>query len=385
MADFLQDSPMLVALDLGTSHFGISVSQVDRDWNLLPVTQSSPKPTNADFTATINAALTEMEKTMGCDLANPQFILGIPARFLGTLDAHGQILVQDSAKVQQKHIDEALAVAERSVEIPDGYERLALIPSRFVLANQETTNPLGCLAGKLEVDAQIICMESKKVSHITSALQNNGMPVACNTPSILAAASLALSENEKQRGVVLINMGAQYAEVAIWVKGALYGITQATHFDGDHLTSQIGAALHIQDFEIAEALKQESGTCIANEEDKGVRLAYFTSDKTKPNTDKWSLAQIIAGILKEAGESFAASLERNSIKHKLKSGIVLLGGASKLPGLCELLQNATGLSVRLGDERAVLDGLLEFGKNQLRTEALSKQPNWVKRLFKKLF
>lgn len=206
-------------------------------------------------------------------------------------------------------------------------------------------NPLGLYGRKLSVTSLLVLANVNLVSNIAKAVNRAGFEVSNVFFTSYACAEVSLSKEARQRGCLLVDMGAETTGI-LFIKDGLLKQTDVIHLGGDHFTHQIAEMLNIP-FDLAEEIKishavvrgeakQEEGEILIKKENgyKPVKRKVIC-DAIEPETEK--LIAHIQNILK---------LSR--LQDKLQGGIVLAGGAALLPGLIEHVERAIGQPVRIG-------------------------------------
>ncbi len=304
----------------------------------------------------------------------------------------GQQLKTFSVKVE-KYIDKDHLVTEADVqfltnkvmqaEMPDGYKIYHAEPQMYQVDQEgECIDPVGMKAERLEVEFKLMVAPTNYETNLQMGLKNIGVPVKRAIIDPLASSEILLTEEEKETGVILLDIGGGTTKMAIFQEGLLRYSTLIP-FGGNVLTHDIKEGCSIV-MRQAESLKTQFGQAMGDfaPEDKVVTIPSPSGWEPKEISFK-NLAYIIQARMEEIIESINFHIEKSGFSDRIGAGIVLTGGSALLHNLNQLLKYQTGMDVRIGVPRiktvktwkgiedprfATVLGLLQIGLKELEPE-----------------
>ena len=341
----------------------------------------------------IKKAIEEAELTAGVEIGSVH--LGLSGAHLKAFNSRGVVAVS-GANPEITHDDVRRAIdAAKGVALPAGREILHVLPQDFVVDDQEGIDqPVGMKGTRLEVNVHVVTGSISSKQNIISSVNKAGLRVGDTVMVHLAAAESVLTDDERELGVAIVDIGAGTTDLAIFEGGSLWH-TGVIEMGGEHFTNDIAVGLRtpIPD---AEKTKRRSGCALAFlvNEDETIEVASVGG--RDPRVIK---RRIVSEVLQpRAEELFHAiwdEIRRAGYERSLKSGIVLCGGGALLQGMSEVAEQIFNLPIRLGcpvDVGGLSDhvnspdfatgvGLVKYAhRQQLREEERFAGVGWFSRL-----
>ncbi len=268
----------------------------------------------------------------------------------------------NSTDIEEGHINRLL---ERCItkSKEDGYEIVYYTPRKFILDEQgEVKDPLGLVGSKLSAEVHIVKVSSTLIRNLEKAIRESGLNPVSKVVSAIASASSTLSEDEKEDGVLLLDIGGGLTDYTLYVEGTPM-ITGVVPFGGNNITKDLSYYLKI-DNEEAEKIKLKYGNAFVNNvrEDEVIKIKPRGEDREVPIQRK-NIADVIQCRLEEILEKVLKDLDRKGVKLNLiNAGVVITGGTANLPGIRDLVEHMTGLPARVGIPKGII-GLREKIEN----------------------
>ena len=344
---------LIVGLDIGTSKIVAIVAEVMPDGRLEIIGMGShpsrglKKGVVVNIETTVNAiqrALEEAELMADCKIR--EVITGIAGSHIKSFNSRGMVAIKDK-EVAQADVDRVIETA-RAVSIPMDQQILHILTQEFVIDGQEDVRePLGMAGVRLEVEVHIVTGAVSAAQNIMKCVRRCGLEVRDLILQPLASAMAVLSEDEKDLGVCLVDIGGGTTDIAVFTEGAIRH-TAVIPIAGDQITNDIAMALRTptkdaEDIKVAHgcALRQLAST-EENVEVPGV------GERGARQLSRQTLAEVIEPRVEELYSLIQAELRRSGFEELLSSGIVLTGGSSIMQGMVELGEEVFHMPVRLG-------------------------------------
>lgn len=343
----------LVGIDIGTSKVVAIVGEIRPD-NVIHVVGIGSSPSRGlkrgvviNIEATVNSvqrAVAEAELMAGCKIHSAY--TGIAGSHIKSLNSHGIVAIKDQ-EVTQADVDRVIDAA-RAVAIPADQKMLHILPQEFIIDNQDCIRePIGMSGVRLESKVHIVSGAVSAAQNIVKCVQRCGMLVSDIILEQLASSYAVLSEDEKELGVCLIDIGGGTTDIAIFTDGAIKH-TAVIPIAGDQVTNDIAIALRTPT-KNAEKIKCEYAcalTEMANNDD----MFEVKSVGNRPGRklSKKVLASICEPRYEELFSLARAEIRRSGFEDLIAAGIVLTGGASSMSGALELAEKVFEAPVRLG-------------------------------------
>ncbi|WP_111643193.1 cell division protein FtsA [Marinimicrobium alkaliphilum] len=368
MASANEDN-MIVGLDIGTSKVVAIVGSITPDGGLEIVGIGSHRSNglkkgvvvNIESTVqSIQRAVEEAELMAGCQIHS--VYAGIAGSHIRSLNSHGIVAIKDREVFTQdleRVIDAAQAVA-----IPADQKILHILPQEFLIDDQEgVKEPLGMSGVRLEAKVHLVTCAVNAAQNIEKCIRRCGLEVEDIILEQLASSYSVLTDDERDLGVCLVDIGGGTTDIAIFTDGAIRH-TGVIPIAGDQVTNDIAMALrtptpHAEDIKIkyACALAKLTGP------DETIKVPSV-GDRQPRNLSRQALAEVVEPRYDELFTLVQAELRRSGYEDLVAAGIVLTGGTSKMEGVIELAEEIFHMPVRLGAPQNVR-GLTDIVNNPI--------------------
>ena len=303
---------------------------------------------NIDKTSkAINDAIDLAEKRSKQEITT--VFVGIAGDHIRSLHHQG-VMFRDQPKseISQDDIDK-LMMDMHKIALPHGDKILHVVPQEFYIDNGKEghLDPIGMSGARLESNFHIITANSEALDNLFRAVEKSQLQIAGFVLEPTATAEAVLSKDEKEAGVVLVDMGGGTTEVSIYADG-IVRYTGVIPLGSSIITKDIKAGCTVIQ-EQAEKLKVKFGSAIASEivDNRIITIPGLMGREPKEISEK-NLARIIQSRLEEMFEYIMWEIRRSGFENKLIAGMVLTGGGSKLKDIELLGEYQTGLSTRIG-------------------------------------
>lgn len=357
---------LITSLDIGTSKVVALVGEVDSygDLHVIGIGESPSKGIDKGYVTrldlAVNSVLTaikEAQEMAGSKISN--VVLGISGPTLKSQNEKDTISISSQPiEIDYTHIERLIERAiMRSKE--EGYEVLDAIPRKFILDDQEgVIDPVGLLGSRISAEVHVVKIGSSILKNTEKVVLNAGMKVLGKFLSPLASAEAVLTPEEKEEGVLMIDMGAGLTDFVVFLEGSIL-VTGCLPIGGSNITKDIAHFMKIN-VEQAERIKIENGFAYADLVNEAERVKIKPRGEEKEvSISRKQLAEVIQIRLEEIMEKLSDYLNQQGVNlDSLHAGIVITGGSAKLAGMREFLERYFDLPVRIGYPMGVI-GLKE--------------------------
>jgi len=365
-------SELVVGLDLGTTKIAAIVGRRNEfgKVEILGVGRAESLGVNRGVVVNIEQTVASIKAavSIAADKANVdigEVIVGIAGQHIKSMQHRGMITRQSlDDEVNQKDIDNLIDNMHRLVMSP-GEEIIHVIPQEYIIDSESgIKNPIGHAGIRLEGNFHIITGQVSAVKNIFKCVDRAGLQTIDLHLEPLASADAVLSDEEKEAGVVLVDIGGGTTDVAIFYDGIIRH-TAVIPFGGNIITDDIKEGCGIIKTQ-AEQLKVKFGSALAqeNQENEIISIPGLRGRPHKEISVKF-LAQIIQARMEEILEFVLFEIKSSGYERKLAAGIVVTGGGSLLKHLPQLVMLTTGMDCRIGTPNEHLAGNDEELKNPL--------------------
>lgn len=362
---------LIVGLDIGTSKVAAIVGELTSDGGIEVIgIGSTPSRglkkgvvVNLESTVqSIQRAIEEAELMAGCQIKS--VFAGIAGSHIRSLNSHGVVAIKDK-EVTQYDIDRVIDSA-RAVAIPADQKILHILPQEFVIDLQDgIKEPIGMSGIRLEAKVHMVTGSVSASQNIIKCIRRCGLEVEDIVLEQLASCNSVLTEDEKELGVCLIDMGGGTTDIAVFVEGAIKH-TAVIPIAGDQVTNDIAVALRTPTVN-AEDIKRKYACALTQLASvDGVIEVPSIGDRAPRKISTQNLAEIIEPRYEELMLLVQAEIRRSGNEELIAAGIVLTGGSSKVMGLIELAEEIFHMPVRMGGPENVT-GLTEVIKNPVHS------------------
>ncbi len=362
---------LIVGLDIGTSKVAAIVGELTSDGSIEIIgIGSTPSRglkkgvvVNLESTVqSIQRAIEEAELMAGCQIKS--VYAGIAGSHIRSLNSHGIVAIKDK-EVTQYDIDRVIDSA-RAVAIPADQKILHILPQEFVIDLQEgIKEPIGMSGIRLEAKVHMVTGSVSAAQNIVKCIRRCGLEVDDIVLEQLASCNSVLTEDEKDLGVCLIDIGGGTTDIAIFVEGAIKH-TAVIPIAGDQVTNDIAVALRTPTMN-AEEIKRKHACALTQlaSVDGSIEVPSI-GDRAPRKISMQNLAEIIEPRYEELMLLVQSELRRSGFEELIAAGIVLTGGSSKVVGVIELAEEIFHMPVRMGGPQNVT-GLTEVVKNPIHS------------------
>ena len=345
---------IIVGLDIGTTKICALAAEVDggRPLKIVGFGQANSdgirKGVVIDIERTVRSiqqAVRECE--LMCGVQVKDVLAGIAGHHIDGINGNGMVTVQNNRTVSDEDISRAIEAAQ-AINIPNDRDILHILPQDFIVDEQDgVQNPRGMMGIRLEVDVHIVTCSATSAQHIIKCCNLAGLAVTNIVLEPLASAQAVLSQDEKELGVVLVDIGGGTGDIAVYSNGSIVH-TSVLALGGNHLTQDIAIGLSTPISE-AEALKHEHGIACSNLVDADEMIEVPSVGGRRSRTlEKRLLADIIEPRFREIFELVGQEIDRSNYRHVIASGVVITGGCSLMPGADELAAEILKFPTRVG-------------------------------------
>lgn len=310
----------------------------------------------AEATAAITASVQEAERSSGYRIERAYVSISGP--HIASLNSRGVIAVpRREGGITVEDVDRALDAAG-AVAIPYNRELLHVIPRHYIVDGQEgVRDPVGMYGFRLEVEAHVITASSMAIQNLVKCVHGAGVEVEEIVLGPLAAGDAVLTENEREVGVVLVDIGGGTTDIAIFIDGTVWH-TASLGIGGEYITNDIAIGLRLPT-EVAEEVKIRYGHARPAQVGQDERFPAEPFGESSPQMlPRWKLAEIIEARVVEMLEMVQTDVKRSGYDGLLPAGAVLCGGVAQLPGVPELAREVLGWPVRVGRPQGLV-GLVD--------------------------
>jgi cell division protein FtsA len=308
----------------------------------------------------IQRAVEEAELMAGCQIHS--VFAGIAGSHIQSLNSHGIVAIRDK-EVTQGDVDRVLDAA-RAVAIPADQQILHLIPQEFIIDAQEgIREPVGMSGVRLEAKVHMVAGAVSAAQNIVKCVRRCGLEVDDIILEQLASSHSVLTEDEKELGVCLVDIGGGTTDMAIFAEGAIRH-TAVIPIAGDQVTNDIAVALrtptqHAEEIKVkyACALRQ-----LATSEE--TIEVPSVGDRPPRRLARQTLAEVVEPRYEELFNLIQSELRRSGFEDICAAGVVLTGGSSRMEGAVDLAEEVFHMPVRLGLPQGV-SGLVDVVRNPI--------------------
>ena len=344
---------LLVALDIGTSKIVAIVAEVTAEGALeiLGLGQHPSKGLKKGVVVNIEATVTGIQRALEeaelmADVKIRDVLTGIAGSHIKSFNSHGMVAIKDK-EVSQFDVDRVVETA-RAVNIPMDQQILHILTQEFIIDGQEDVRePVGMSGVRLEVKVHIVTGAVSAAQNIMKCVRRCGLEVRDLVLQPLASAIAVLSQDEKDLGVCLVDIGGGTTDIAVFTGGAIRH-TAVIPIAGDQITNDIAMALRTPTKD-AEDIKMAHGCALrqlASVND--VIEVPGVGDREPRQMSRQTLAEVIEPRVEELYSLIQRELRASGFEELLSSGIVLTGGSAAMQGMVELGEEVFHMPVRLG-------------------------------------
>lgn len=360
---------LIVGLDIGTSKVVAIVGELGEDGELEIVGIGSHRSTglkkgvvvNIESTVqSIQRAVEEAELMAGCNIHSVS--VGIAGNHIRSMNSHGIVAIRDR-EVYELDVERVIDAAQ-AVAIPADQKILHILPQEYLIDEQEgVRQPLGMSGVRLEAKVHLVTCAVNAMQNIVKCINRCGLEVDEVILEQVASSYAVLTDDEKELGVCLVDIGGGTTDIAIFTDGAIRH-TGVIPIAGDQVTNDIAMALRTPT-QYAEELKIKYACALASitRPEETIKVPGV-GDRPPRNLSRQALAEVVEPRYEELFNLVQAELRRCGYEELLAGGVVLTGGTSKMEGAVELAEEIFHMPVRLGVPQNVT-GLTDIVNNPI--------------------
>jgi cell division protein FtsA len=359
---------IVVGLDIGTTKICAIVGELtDSGIDIIGIGTHPSKGlrkgvvVNIEATvASIRRAIEEAELMAGAEISH--VYTGIAGGHIKGMNSAGIVAVKDG-EVREADLQRVIDAA-KAIAIPMDREVIHVLPQEFIIDDQGgIKEPLGMAGVRLEAKVHIVTGAVSSAQNIVKCANKTGLNVSDIVLQPLASAEAVLSEEEKDLGVCLVDIGGGTTDVAIFSGGSIVH-TAVIALGGNNLTSDVSIGLRTPQQE-AERIKQKFGCCLSSMVGQDETLEVPSVGGRAPRVvGRQILCEILEPRVEEIFQLVHREIQKSGYADLLASGVVITGGTTLLAGMPELAEEVMGLPVRRGMPRGI-GGLVDVVKSPM--------------------
>ncbi len=360
------DEKLIVGLDIGTSKVLAIVGEMcpTGEIEIMGVghhpSRGIKKGVVVNIESTVQSiqrAIEEAELMAGCQIHS--VYAGIAGSHINSFNSHGIVAIKDK-EVAGGDVGRVIEAA-RALAIPADQKILHILPQEYVIDNQDgVREPQGMCGVRLEAKVHIVTGAVSAAQNIIKCVRRCGLEVDDVVLEQIASSTSVLTEDEKELGVCLADIGGGTTDISVFTEGAIRH-TAVIPIAGDQVTNDIAVALRTPT-QHAEDIKMKYGCALTElaRRDETIEVPSV-GDRPPRKLSRQTLAEVIEPRIEELYGLVLAELRRSGFEEVMGSGVVLTGGSSKMVGMIDLAEEVFHMPVRLGVPQYVggLTGMID--------------------------
>ena len=344
---------LIVGLDIGTSKIVAVVAELTPEGRLEILGLGSQesrglkKGVVVNIEATVDSVsrvIQEVELMADCKVR--EVYTGIAGSHIRSFNSNGMVAIKDK-EVAPMDVERVIETA-KAMPIPADQQILHILTQEFIIDGQDgVREPIGMSGVRLEVKVHIVTGAVSAAQNIVKCVRRCGLEVLDLVLQPLASSFAVLSEDERDLGACLVDIGGGTTDIAVFTQGAIRH-TAVIPIAGDQITNDIAMALRTPTQE-AEEIKMRHGVALAQLADLQQMIEVpGIGDRPPRKLSRQALADVIEPRVSELFELVQAELRRSGYEDLLSSGVVLTGGSAVMRGMVELGEEVFHMPVRIG-------------------------------------
>ncbi len=348
-------SNLSVVIDMGTTKL-VAAAGYKNDANKLVIAGIAKTPSSGlkrgiiynieEAAASVSKVLADLEKQTGENFE--KINVALAGQHLKTIDYHGTKITSDEGIVTRSDIDYLYNEAWKN-EIETGYKIIEVIPKSFIVDGDPIEmNPIGITGRKIEASYKLVILPETYIINLRRVMDKTGYELGKITHATLAVSEAVLTEDEKEMGVIVLDVGAGTTKMAVYHENRLIH-TAVIPFGGEVVTRDIKEGCSVL-LKWAEQLKTQYGEALGDfaDDQKVVTIPGHNGWEPKEISFK-SLAFIIQARLEEIMDCVGSQITKSGVEEHLGAGIVLTGGTANMGNFISLVKFRTGMDARKGN------------------------------------
>ncbi|MES9969708.1 MAG: cell division protein FtsA [Candidatus Thiodiazotropha sp.] len=360
---------LIIGLDIGTSKVVAIVGEIKADSGIEIIgigshpSRGLKKGVVVNIESTVQSiqrAVEEAELMAGCEIHS--VYAGIAGSHIRSLNSHGIVAIRDK-EVTQGDVERVIDAA-RAVAIPADQKILHILPQEFIIDEQEgIRDPIGMSGVRLEARVHMVTGAVSAAQNIVKCIRRCGLEADDLILEQLASSHSVLSEDEKELGVCLVDIGGGTTDIAVFTGGAIRH-TAVIPIAGDQVTNDIAVAMRTPT-QYAEEIKMKYACALTQlaTSDETIEVPSI-GERPPRRLSRQTLAEVVEPRYEELMTLIQAELRRSGFEDVIAGGVVLTGGSSKMEGVIELAEEVFHMPVRLGVPQYV-SGLSDVVRNPI--------------------
>jgi len=371
MANMTQ-APMIVAVDIGTSKVVCMVAQINQAEQSLEIVGYGMKPSrgmrkgvvvNIDqMQEVIQGAVAEAELMADCKIHSAY--IGIAGSHIGGRNSQAVVAIRDG-EVTQTDIERVIDAAKSGAN-PADQRILHVLPQEFIVDDQgDVRNPLGMAGVRLEGHIHLVTCSANAAQNLEKCVRGAGLAIDDIVLEQVASSHGVLTEDEKDLGVCLVDIGGGTTDIAVFVRGAIRH-TAVIPIAGDQVTNDIAMALRTPT-PAADEIKVRYACVVPQMVDPEQTISVpGMGDRPARTLARQTLSAVVEPRYEELFSIVQMELERCGYADQLAAGVVMTGGSSRIEGAIQLAESIFHLPVRIGMPKSLkLGGTEELLRNPI--------------------
>jgi len=370
----LSGGNMIVGLDIGTSKVVAIVGEINEEGGLNIVgigrhkSRGLKKGTVVNIESTVQSiqrAVEEAELMAGCQIHS--VYAGIAGSHVRSMNSHGIVAIRDK-EVYAADIERVIDAAQ-AVAIPADQKVLHILPQEYVIDSQEgVKEPLGMSGVRLEAKVHLVTCATNAAQNIEKCIKRCGLETDEIILEQLASSYSVLTEDEKELGVCIVDIGGGTTDIAIFTEGAIRH-TGVIPIAGDQVTNDIAMALRTPT-DHAEELKIKYACALSQlASDDDMIKVPSVGERPPRELSRQALADVVEPRYDELFHLIQSEIRQSGYEDMLAAGMVFTGGTSKMEGVAELAEEIFHMPVRIGMPVEV-NGLVDIVRNPTYSTAV---------------
>ena len=363
------EKELIVGLDIGTSKVVAIVGEVQDDGELEVIgfgshpSRGLKRGVVVNIEATVNSiqrAVEEAELMAGCEIQS--VYTGIAGSHVRSLNSHGIVAIRDR-EVGRSDVERVIDAA-RAVAIPADQRILHVLPQEFIIDGQEgIRDPIGMSGVRLEARVHMVTGAASAAQNIVKCVQRCGLEVEDIVLEQLASSHAVLTDDEKELGAALVDIGGGTTDIAVFHDGAIKH-TAVIPIAGDQVTNDIAISLRTPT-QYAEEIKIKYACALSQlaNTDETIEVPSV-GDRPPRRLARQTLGKVVEPRYEELFTLISNELRRSGFEEMIAAGIVITGGSAKMEGAVDLAEEVFHMPVRLGMPQYVR-GLGEIVRNPI--------------------
>ena len=346
----------VIGLDLGSSKICAVICEINETGglDLVGFGSTESKGLSRGVVVNLDAAAAVIKQSVeeaerAAETVVESVFVGVSGEHVKSFNSRGAVSIStDDREISVEHIELVIDRAKEAISLPSDVKIVHMIPQAFVVDGQEgIKEPLGLLGGHLEVGCHVITASNLAHQNVVTAVNRAGVVVNDTILQQLASAESTLSNDDKELGVAVIDIGGGTTDLAIFTQGALRH-TFILPLAGDQITNDIAVGLRTTIPE-AERIKRKYGCALPRLIPEELSFPVSSVGGRKPKSiGKKILCEIVQARMEEILLLIQEEIKHVGFDRKLGAGLVLTGGTAQLEGVVELAEEKMDLPVRLG-------------------------------------